>query len=168
VSDLIEPESHTPFDSAHYRQVLGHFPTGVTVISSIDGEEPVGMAVGSFASLSLEPPLVLFCAAHSSSTWPRVKATGRFCVNILAEDQEDVCRTLASKGTDKFAGIGWKHSALGSPIIDGVLGWIDCEIADVVAEGDHDVVIGHVRGLDVAHEGGPLVFFRGGYGRFTQ
>jgi flavin reductase (DIM6/NTAB) family NADH-FMN oxidoreductase RutF len=167
VSDPSEPESPTPFDSAHYRQVLGHFSTGVTVITSLDGTEPVGMAVGSFASLSLEPPLVLFCAAHSSSTWPRIKESGRFCVNILGEDQEDVCRTLATKGPDKFAGLGWKHSALGSPIIDGVLAFIDCEITDVVVEGDHDVVIGHVRALDVLHEGGPLVFFRSGYGRFT-
>lgn len=155
------------FDAARFRQVLGHFPTGVTVITAVDDGEPVGLAVGSFASVSLEPPLVLFCAAQSSSSWPRIRAAGTFCVNVLAEDQEDVCRVFASKGADKFAGLGWKHSALGAPLLDGVLAWMDCEIADVVAEGDHDVVIGRVHDLAVNHEGGPLLFFRGGYGRFT-
>jgi flavin reductase (DIM6/NTAB) family NADH-FMN oxidoreductase RutF len=166
VSDPIEPESATPFDSARYRQVLGHFPTGVTVITAQTGAGPVGLAVGSFSSLSLEPPLVLFCAGSSSSTWPKIREAGRFCVNILAEDQEDVCRTFASKADDKFAGLGWKPSGLGAPILDGVLAWIDCEIADIVNQGDHDVVIGRVHELSVAHEGKPLVFFRGGYGRF--
>ena len=85
------------FDSAKYRQVLGHFPTGVTVITAVVDGTPVGMAVGSFASLSLEPPQVLFCAGHSSTTWPKIKEAGSFCVNILAEDQEDVCRVFASK-----------------------------------------------------------------------
>ena len=94
------------------------------------------------------------------------RAAGRFCVNILAEDQEDVCRVFASKSEDKFAEIGWKRSGNGSPIIDGVLGYIDCTIADVVTSGDHDIVIGHVTDLDVLHEGGPLLFFRSGYGRF--
>lgn len=155
------------FDSARFRQVLGHFPTGVTVITAMSGAAPVGLAVGSFASVSLEPPLVLFCAAQSSSTWPLIREAGQFCVNVLAEDQEDVCRSFASKGADKFAGIGWKHSALGEPQLDGVLAWIDCEIAEVVPEGDHDVVIGRVRGLEVVREGGPLLFFRGGYGRLT-
>jgi len=127
----------------------------------------VGLAVGSFASVSLDPPLVLFCAANSSSTWPKIREAGHFCVNILSEDQEDICRAFAGKSDDKFAGIGWKHSALGAPLLDRVLAWIDCEIADVVTEGDHDVVVGRVTGLDVNHEGGPLLFYRGGYGRFT-
>jgi 3-hydroxy-9,10-secoandrosta-1,3,5(10)-triene-9,17-dione monooxygenase reductase component len=167
LSDPVEPESSAPFDSARFRQVLGHFPTGVTVITAAAGGQPVGLAVGSFASLSLEPPLVLFCAAQSSSSWPKIRDAGGFCVNILADDQEDVCRTFASKGTDKFSGIGWKHSVFGSPILDGVLAWIECEIAEIVGQGDHDIVIGKVRDLHVEHEGGPLVFFRGGYGRFT-
>jgi flavin reductase (DIM6/NTAB) family NADH-FMN oxidoreductase RutF len=146
--------------------VLGHFPTGVTVITAMADGAPVGLAVGSFSSLSLEPPLVLFCAASSSSSWPKIRAAGKFCVNILGEDQEDVCRTFASKSGDKFAGLGWKHSALGSPLLDGVLAWIDCTVTEVVTQGDHDVVIGEVADLAVAHEGRPLVFFRGGYGRF--
>jgi len=154
------------FDSAKYRQVLGHFPTGVTVITAVNDGVPAGMAVGSFASLSLEPPQVLFCAGHSSTTWPKIQQAGAFCVNILSETQEDVCRVFASKAEDKFAEIGWKRSGTGSPLLEGVLAYIDCEIAQVVASGDHDVVVGAVRELEVLHEGGPLLFFRGGYGRF--
>jgi len=164
VSDITSDASS--FDSAKYRQVLGHFPTGVTVITAATPEGPVGMAIGSFASLSLDPPQVLFCAGHHSSTWPRLKAAGSFCVNLLSETQEDVCRVFASKADDKFAEIGWKHSGNGSPLLEGVLGYIDCTIETVVASGDHDVVIGAVTDLDVLHEGGPLLFFRGGYGRF--
>ncbi len=161
-------QSVPSFDSAKYRQVLGHFPTGVTVITAVHEGVPVGMAIGSFASLSLEPPQVLFCAGAHSSTWPKVQATGSFCVNILAEDQEDVCRVFASKAPDKFAEIGWRRSGNGSPIIDGVLAYIDCSIDDVVQSGDHAIVIGGVQDLEVRHEGGPLLFFRGGYGRYTM
>ena len=160
-------QSLPSFDSAKYRQVLGHFPTGVTVITAVHEGTAVGMAIGSFASLSLEPAQVLFCAGQHSSTWPKIREAGSFCVNILAEDQEDVCRVFASKAADKFAEIGWKRSGNGSPIIDGVLAYIDCSIADVVPSGDHDIVIGAVHDLEVRHEGGPLVFFRGGYGRYS-
>lgn len=155
------------FDAAKFRQVLGHFPTGVTVITAHGDDGPLGLAVGSFASLSLEPPQVLFCAGHQSSTWPRIRATGSFCVNVLAEDQEDVSRVFASRADDKFAEIGWRRSGNGSPLLDGVLAYVDCAIDQVVPSGDHDIVIGTVQDLDVRHEGGPLVFFRGGYGRFV-
>jgi flavin reductase (DIM6/NTAB) family NADH-FMN oxidoreductase RutF len=155
------------FDTAKFRQVLGHFPTGVTIITAIDDGQPVGFAVGSFASLSLEPPQILFCAGKSSSSWPKIQAAGKFCVNVLADDQEDVSRVFASKAPDKFQEIGWKHSGNGSPILNGVLAYIDCRIGDVVEAGDHFVVIGLVDDLDVMHEGGPLIFFRGGYGRVS-
>ena len=97
------------FDTAKFRQVLGHFPTGVTVITAMDDGVPVGMAIGSFASVSLDPAEVLFCAAKTSSSWPRIQGAGKFCVNILAEDQEDVSRVFASKAADKFAEIGWRR-----------------------------------------------------------
>ena len=164
MSDITSDASS--FDSAKYRQVLGHFPTGVTVITAIVEGTPVGMAIGSFASLSLDPPQVLFCAGKTSSSWPKVRSAGSFCVNLLADDQEDVSRVFASKAEDKFSEIGWKRSGNGSPLLAGVLGYIDCTIENVVESGDHDIVIGAVTDLDVLHEGGPLLFFRGGYGRF--
>ena len=152
------------FDSARYRQVLGHFPTGVCVVAAFHQDHPVGMAIGSFFSISLDPPLVGFCAAKGSSTWPKLRDAGKFCINILADDQEAVSRVFASKEADKFAGIGWDHSPLGSPRITGALAWIDCELSVVHEAGDHDMAIGAVHDLDVSREGGPLVFFRGGYG----
>jgi len=155
------------FDSAKFRQVLGHFPTGVTVITAAPDSGPVGLAVGSFASVSLDPPLVAFFPDKGSSSWPLIEAAGTFCVNILAEDQEDVCRRFASKGDDKFAGLGWKPAGSGAPRLDGVLAWIDCDIDSVVEAGDHFCVMGRVRDLEVGHNGAPLLFFRGGYGRFA-
>ncbi|CAN5688221.1 flavin reductase family protein [soil metagenome] len=154
-------------DSARFRQVLGHFPTGVTVVTAVDDGEPVGLAVGSFCSVSLEPPLVAFCPARSSSSWPRIEAAGVFCVNVLNERQEDICRTFASKGTDKFRGVGWHPAASGSPVLADVLAWIDCEIHEVLDGGDHLIVLGKVDELEVADGGGPLLFFRGGYGRMA-
>ncbi|MGK2929358.1 MAG: flavin reductase family protein [Acidimicrobiales bacterium] len=153
----------TAIDQAHFRQVLGHFPTGVTVIAGMDSDEPVGLAVGSFFSLSMEPALVGFAVGKSSNSWSRMAAAGSFCVNILGDDQEDVCRVFATSGDDKFASIGWKPAESGSPLIDGTLAWIDCDIDAVHDGGDHHIVIGAVRRLDIGHEGDPLVFFRGGY-----
>jgi 3-hydroxy-9,10-secoandrosta-1,3,5(10)-triene-9,17-dione monooxygenase reductase component len=159
--------THAPFDDAKFRQVLGHFPTGVTVITAIHEGAPVGLAVGSFASLSLDPPLVLFCPGSQSSSWPKIREAGSFCVNILGADQEHVCRVFASKEPDKFATVGWEPTeATGSPRIGGVLSWIDCDIDTIHPGGDHDIVVGRVRGLGADGEHGPLVFYRGGYGRF--
>jgi flavin reductase (DIM6/NTAB) family NADH-FMN oxidoreductase RutF len=156
-------------DEAHFRRVLGHFPTGVTVIAAISDGVPAGLAVGSFFSVSLDPPLVGFCAGRSSSSWPAIEAAGVFCVSVLAEDQEEVCRRFATKGTDKFAGLGYTtKTATGSPRLEGALAWIDCELDAVHDGGDHVIAVGRVLELEVAHEGGPLLFFRGGYGRFGQ
>lgn len=164
---MSDSSSTETFDSAKYRQILGHFPTGVTVITATAADGPVGMAVGSFASLSLDPAQVLFCAARTSGSWPRIKEVGRFCVNILADDQEDVSRVFASKSADKFGEIGWKHSGNGAPQLNGVLAFIDCDVHSVLDGGDHEIVVGQVTDLEVMHEGGPLVFFRGGYGRVS-
>jgi flavin reductase (DIM6/NTAB) family NADH-FMN oxidoreductase RutF len=165
-----EPAAGSIIEAAHYRQVLGHFPTGVTVITAMGSDGPVGLAVGSFCSVSLDPPLVAFFPDKRSSSWPQIQQAGRFCVNILAEEQEDICRVFASKGTDKFAGLGWKPTVNGSPRLDEVLAWIDCEIDAVHDAGDHEIVVGRVVALDVARTDGPgpLVFYRGGYGRFES
>ena len=164
---MSDTSSSDPFDSAKYRQVLGHFPTGVTVVTAMTDDGPAGMAIGSFSSLSLDPAQVLFCPGRNSSSWERIRSAGKFCVNILGDDQEDISRVFASKADDKFAEIGWKRSANGAPLINGVLAYIDCDIHAVLDGGDHDIVVGNVTDLEVKHEGGPLVFFRGGYGRVT-
>jgi flavin reductase (DIM6/NTAB) family NADH-FMN oxidoreductase RutF/DNA-binding IclR family transcriptional regulator len=157
------------FDGQKFRQVLGHFPTGVAVVTGMDAEgKPAGMAVGSFSSVSLDPPLVAFMPDKSSTSWPRFRDSGSFCVNILGAEQESVCRTFASKGGDKFADLAWQSAESGSPRLDGVLAWIDCDTEIVHEAGDHFIVIGRVRDLDIGTPALPLVFFQGGYGRFSS
>ena len=149
-------------DPTEYRRVLGHYATGVAVVTAF-AAEPVGMAVNSFTSVSLDPPLVSFCAAMTSATWPRIRAAGRFAVNILDEHQQDACRRFASKDEDRFASTPWHRSTGGSPILDDALAWLDCQIAFEQSAGDHVIVGGLVVGLD-AREGDPLLFYQGRYG----
>jgi 3-hydroxy-9,10-secoandrosta-1,3,5(10)-triene-9,17-dione monooxygenase reductase component len=155
-------------DPATMRTVLGHFATGVTVITAMDGGEPIGMAANSFTSVSLEPPLVLFCAAHDSSTWPRIEAAGRWCVNMLAEDGEEVCRVFAQRGADRFAQIAWQPGQSGAPVLDDALAYVDCTTEAQYEGGDHVIVVGRVVDLGHQDHGRPLCFYRGGYGRFDQ
>lgn len=162
------PEPTDGQDVAQFRRVMGHFASGVTVVTAAD-PEVLGLAVSSFMSVSLAPLLVAVCVRNESTTWPRVRAGGgRFCVNVLADDQESVCRTFAQPGVDRFAGLGWHRSPGGSPVIDGVLAFVDCTIDAEYPAGDHTLVVGRVAGMDVLREGRPLVFYRGGYGRFES
>jgi 3-hydroxy-9,10-secoandrosta-1,3,5(10)-triene-9,17-dione monooxygenase reductase component len=160
------PQLHTlPPDPATYRTVLGHFATGVALITAHDGE-PVGMACNSFTSVSLEPPLVLFCAAKSSTTWPRIDRVGKWAANFLAEDGEEVCRLFAQKGADRFAHVSFTIGRSGAPILDRALAFVDCETVAEHDAGDHVIVVGEVLELGYASEGKPLLFYRGGYGRY--
>jgi 3-hydroxy-9,10-secoandrosta-1,3,5(10)-triene-9,17-dione monooxygenase reductase component len=154
-------------DGQHFRNVLGRFATGVVAITAIgpDGE-PCGLAANSFTSVSLDPPLVAFCVAHTSTSWPRVRSAGRLCVNVLSEHHERVSRQLATSGGDKFAGVPWSPSPGGSPVIDGALAWIDCSVEAEHLAGDHVIVVARVHDLDAHLDHGPLVFFRGHYGGF--
>ena len=145
---------------------MGHFATGVTVVTVATDGEPTGLSVNSFTSVSLDPPLVAFCVARASSTWPLIRAAGAFCVNILGEDQEDVCRVFARPGPKRFQGIGWQPAPSGAPILADVLAWVDCTVEAEHDAGDHLIVVGGVRDARVVREGRPLVFYRGGYGRF--
>jgi flavin reductase (DIM6/NTAB) family NADH-FMN oxidoreductase RutF/DNA-binding IclR family transcriptional regulator len=155
-------------DPKWYRQVLAQYPTGVCVITSVTEQgEPIAMIVGSFTSVSLSPPLVAFFPSRDSSSWSKLRPCRSFCVNILSADQESICRRLASKDADKFAGTPHRFSSAGNPIIDGVVAWIDCLQHSVSEAGDHDVVLGRVLELDVVNQQLPLVFFQGGYGRFS-
>ncbi len=155
---------------ARFRQVLGHFATGVTVITTADAEGPAGFACQAFAALSLEPPLVLFCPGRSSLTWRRVERTGHFCANVLSAKQRELARVFgtpsapATSGTDKFAGVRWSPSASGAPVLDGVLTWAACTVENVHEGGDHFVVTGRVTELGECRPGEPLLFYRGRYG----
>lgn len=156
-------------DSDSFRAVLGNYPTGVAVVTGLDpAGEPIGMVVGTFTSVSLEPPLVAFLPMKSSRTFNQLRAASdRFCINILAADQEAICRTLASYGENKFATVPWHASPEGNPIIDGVVAWIDCEYANVVDGGDHYIVLGAVKMMGLERDASPLLFFQRGYGRFS-
>lgn len=151
-------------DPTRFRHVLGHVPTPVVVVAAVD-DGPVGLAVGSFASISLEPALVGFFVDRGSSTWPRVARAGTFAVNVLADDQEQLCRRFATKGADRFAEVTWHAGHGGAPLLDGALAWIECDLADVVETGDHRLAIGAVRRLDVRDGASPLIFHRSGFAR---
>lgn len=150
-----------------FRDVLGCFASGITVVTSISGGEPVGMTCQSFSSVSLDPPLVLFVPARSSRAWPLIQRAGRFCVNILAADQADVSTRMATKDIDKFAGLPWRPSPVtGSPVLDGALAHLDCTIHAVHEGGDHYIVVGRVEHLEQADGAAvtePLLYFQGRY-----
>lgn len=155
-------------DSAIYRRVLGHYPTGVCVVTATlpDGRR-AGMVVGSFTSVSLDPPLVGFFPDACSTSWPQIEQAGSFCVNILASDQKDLCRRFSEKGEDKFVGVSHRHSTNGSPVLDDIVAWIDCTLDKVHVAGDHFIVLGRVEELDIVRPEQPLLFFRGAYGSFA-
>ncbi len=155
-------------DPALYRRVLGHYATGIAVITALsEGEGPVGMAVTSFTSVSLDPMLVAFCPDKGSSTWPRIEKAGHFCVNLLAHDQEAVCRAFATRGGDKFAGVDYRVSEHGVPVLDGALASIECAIHSVVEAGDHWIVLGRVLSLEASADRDPLLFFRSAYAQLA-
>lgn len=152
-----------------FRDVLGRFASGVTVVTGMAGDRPVGLTCQSFSSVSLEPPLVLFVPARTSRAWPLIERSGGFCVNVLAADQVRVSEVMASRGVDKFAGVPWLPSRrTGSPIIPGALAHIDCTLHAVHEAGDHWIVVGRVLDLVTPEEepdrtAEPLLFYRSGY-----
>jgi 3-hydroxy-9,10-secoandrosta-1,3,5(10)-triene-9,17-dione monooxygenase reductase component len=153
-----------PAEPQKFRQVLGHFCTGVTVITAMDDGEPVGFSCQAFAALSLDPPLVVFCPATTSASWPRIAKGNLFAINVLTEEQHDIAAKFGRSGADKFDGVPWSPDAAGSPVLDGVLTWAGCEVEGVYPGGDHHIVIGRVRELGESVAGRPLLFYRG---RFT-
>jgi 3-hydroxy-9,10-secoandrosta-1,3,5(10)-triene-9,17-dione monooxygenase reductase component len=158
----------TGLDQARFREVLGHFATGITIVTALEEGIPVGFSCQSFAALSLDPPMVVLAPARSSTSWPRIAKAGAFCVNILGEDQEAVCRAFAVSGGNKFDGIGWFPGPVtGSPVIDGSLAVVECELGQIFEGGDHEIVTGLVVALEVG-DGQPLLFYRGGFGRFVS
>ncbi|MFJ6757413.1 MULTISPECIES: flavin reductase family protein [unclassified Streptomyces] len=165
-------DERAPVSPAEFRAVLGNFASGVTVITAPPGEDeegPAGFACQSFASLSLDPPLVTFMVARTSTTWPRIARAGVFCVNILGAEQGELCRSFAVSGADKFAGVSHTPAPVtGSPQLDAVPAWIDCRIHAVHTGGDHLIVVGRVEAMGAAGEGEPLLFHKGRFGRFSD
>lgn len=144
-----------------FREVMGRWVTGVAIVTGNGSdEEQLGMAVNSFTSLSLDPPLVLFCPALSSSTWPRIEATSRFAVNILAGHQGELARSFARSGVDKFRGVELREADDGLPAIDGAVARLVCTVQETHPGGDHQVVVGRVESAE-QFGGNPLAFHRG-------
>ena len=160
----IEPE----IGSHDFRRVLGRVPTSAVVITTTDSTQgPVGMVVGSFTSVSMDPPLVAFLADLTSTTLPKIVAAGRFCANALAADQESLSRNMARRGVDRFAHVAWRLSELGNPILDGVSAWVDCQSSTTVELGDHLLVVGQVHDLQSSDKA-PLIFLGGRYGEYMS
>ena len=157
------PESE--IDRGIFRTVLGHFASGVAVVTGMDGAEPVGFTCQSFFSLSIDPPLIAIAPGRSSTSWPRIEPAGCFSVSILSDGQEHLARGFAASGADKFQGVGWTPGRTGAPRLADALAWVDCQIEDVHDAGDHVLVIGSVKALE-GGRGEPLVFYRAGFGNF--
>jgi 3-hydroxy-9,10-secoandrosta-1,3,5(10)-triene-9,17-dione monooxygenase reductase component len=170
MSALVSRQTSAVTLSAHepepqlFRQVLGHFATGVTVITGMHEGQPVGFACQAFAALSLEPPLVLFCPAKTSGSWPRIARVGQLGVSVLGSGQRDLARRFGVSAADKFAGVPWTAAANGAPILDGALTWAGCTVDSVQETGDHFLVVARVTELGDCVPGDPLLFYRG---RFT-
>jgi 3-hydroxy-9,10-secoandrosta-1,3,5(10)-triene-9,17-dione monooxygenase reductase component len=152
-------------EQGEFRATLGHFATGVVVITAMHRHSPVGLTCQSFFSLSLDPPLVALAPGKSSTSWPRVAEAQAFCANVLGTDQEALARTFAHTGADKFAGVGWSPAPTGPPRLHGALAWVDCQIETVHEAGDHYLVVARVVDLETG-TGQPLLFYRGGFGAF--
>lgn len=150
-------------DPERFKEAMGCFATGVTVVAGIEGGRPVGFTCQSFVSLSVAPPFVAVAPARSSTSWPRIARAGTFCVNVLADQQVEVGRRFAVSGGDKFEGVEWRPAPItGSPVIDGSLAWVDCEVELVHDAGDHELIMGKVLDLGTG-EGSPLLFYRSAF-----
>ena len=166
MTEVIGQVRGSPLDPDWFRRVLGQCPTGVTLITAREpGGDPVAMVVGTFTSISLSPPMVGFLADHKSKSWPRIRAAGQFCANVLSAEQEHVCRAFTAKLPDRFDVHCRSETSAGNPLLVGTTAWIDCGIESVTAAGDHDIIVGRVRELGIGDAAGPpLLFLRGGYG----
>jgi flavin reductase (DIM6/NTAB) family NADH-FMN oxidoreductase RutF/DNA-binding IclR family transcriptional regulator len=164
-----QSQETSPENAAWFRYVLGQYPTGVTLITAApEGGDRAGMVVGTFSSVSLDPPLVSFMPDVRSTSWPKIREAGSFCANILTSGQQDVCSAFSRKAEDRFTANSWADTPSGSPRLQAAAAWVDCDIVDVIRAGDHDIVIGRVKGLGVGSSKElPLLFLRGGYGSFS-
>jgi flavin reductase (DIM6/NTAB) family NADH-FMN oxidoreductase RutF len=154
-------------DLVQYREVAGHFATGVVVITSIGTDGPLGFTCQTFGSHSLDPVLVTFSARSSSVSWPQIREIGPLAVNVLAHDQREIALAFAVTSTDKFDGISWHPGDNGAPLIDGALAHMEGRLVDDVTFGDHDIAVAAIDRFELVG-GVPLVYYRGGFGTFTS
>lgn len=162
-------EQAAEFDATAFRQTMGNFATGVVVVTGLHDDVPVGFAAQSFVSLSLEPPLVAFSPGKMSSSWPKIRASGGFGINILSHDQQSVCDDMARSGADKFANVDWQSGATGMPMLSNVLAFIECSLETEHDAGDHTIVVGRVQDYQrIRGKAAPLLYFRSAYGSFAQ
>ena len=160
--------SEATIDPAVFRQVLGAYPTGVVVITAMDEDAtPAGMVVGTFTSVSLDPPLVGFLPDKNSSSWPKIEKAGHFAVNVLGSDQQQLCRQVAGKG-DRFAGVDLIVSDHGLPVLADAIVTIECSIHSVTEAGDHWFVLGNVLRMETPRDSDPMLFHQGRYGGFAE
>ena len=156
-------------DPALYREVMGHYPTGVTVVTGTSPEgEPVGMVVGTFTAVSLDPPLVAFMPTTTSGTYGLMRDSAAYCINVLAHDQLDLCRLMAVPRPGKFDDVEWTRSPHGAPALHDAVAHIHCRPHDVITAGDHYIVLCEVEAMEVNRPVTPLLFFQGGYGGFSS
>jgi flavin reductase (DIM6/NTAB) family NADH-FMN oxidoreductase RutF/DNA-binding IclR family transcriptional regulator len=157
----------TVIEASVYREVMGHYPTGVAVVTGFEGERPIGMVVGTFSAVSLEPPLVAFMPTVSSGTYARLASSPAYCINVLAHDQLELCRRMAVPRDDKFDGVEWSVSELGAPVLADAVAHIHCTMQSALPAGDHLIVLCEVHAMEVTRPVTPLLFFQGGYGGFS-
>jgi flavin reductase (DIM6/NTAB) family NADH-FMN oxidoreductase RutF len=151
-------------EQAEFRQVMGHFATGVTIITTHDGRGQLfGLTANAVCSVSLEPPLVLVCVDKVAESYPALSSSGCFTINLLAESQEALSRRFAKSGGDKFSGVGYRICDNGAAVLDDVIAHLACAVRHRFEAGDHTIFVGEVTQLAVSSEENPLLFFRGGY-----
>lgn len=151
-----------------FRHVLGHFASGVTVVTTWDADgRPTGLTASAFTSVSLEPPLILVCVDHKAQSYPALRASGRFAVNVLAVEHETLSRRFATTDADKFNGVGYHPGPLGLPLLPEALAHLECRTVHAYSGGDHTIFVGEVEAAH-AHDGEPLLYFRGDYTRLDH
>lgn len=151
-----------------FRHVLGHFASGVTVVTTWDADgRPTGLTASAFTSVSLEPPLILVCVDHKAQSYPALRASGRFAVNVLAVEHETLSRRFATTDADKFNGVSYHPGPLGLPLLPEALAHLECRTVHAYSGGDHTIFVGEVEAAH-AHDGEPLLYFRGDYTRLDH
>lgn len=156
-----------PDDPDHFRAIMGHHPTGVAVLTTMDGGLPFGVTSGSFTSVSLSPPLVGCFMSVTSATLEVIRRADHFCANVMSDEDVELAHRFASRGVDRFGGIEWHLGPTGAPRLATSLAWIDCRLGDVHEVGDHLLVLGRVVAMQSNRSGSPLVHLRGRYARLT-